>query len=257
MNRLQAARLFGTCAALIVLALVGGAMLHKEIAPAISADTMRPHGERGPCINCHQILPATRIHGQAFMASPGVAGRVAGPIQNRPPIAAAPAVGLVQTVTAAQPAPPARQMIGPPIVEGTAAPHDWRGPCSSCHTLVGRQPAAVGKANPSPVDPWQPTPRLSALNGRARNPGRDPPEGEAFGMSVRPTATGDGGLMIVEVEGMAQRSGLMLGDIVRAVDGRVTTDIPSFFMASRSADPGRGVVFDTVRDGTSKVVIVR
>lgn len=245
-------------------------MLHKEFAPPIRSDQMRTHGERGPCINCHEISPATQVHRQLLLAThsglpqvtrTSIAETGAGGTAEATPgrnarggtLEGGASKAEVRTVSAVT---QRWSGIGPAIVEGTAAPHDWRGACPACHLLVDRKAGATTRTA-STTDPWRPTPPLPARLDLRRDLRRDPPEAEAFGMSVWPTASGPKGLMVVEVEGMARRSGLMLGDIIRAVDGRVTTDVASFRSASRAADPGRGVVFDTLRNGTAKVVVVQ
>ena len=309
MTREQITRLFGVSASLIVLALVGGAMLHKKWAPAIRANDVRPHGERGPCINCHKIIPPGRSSG--LTAQPGLPGMlpsatpilrealVAGQLpgdrgrQPRGLGAAAGSGAWSQPTWSATGSLAQGGLLAPAIVAGTAAPHGWRGDCMHCHTIVSPQglgstagaaaprgtdpgagtppqgaaasPAAALASNASPASPaaqpppgaWTPTPPLAAAQPPQAVRPPDPPEVEAMGMAVRASRGQTDGLMVVEVEGMARRSGLRLGDIIRAVDGQTTTNVASFLKASRTADPARGVVIDTVRAGESNVVILR
>ncbi len=291
MTRNQVVRMFGVSATLVVIALVGGAMLHKDYAPPISADQARPHTERGPCSNCHKILPPAR----PVAATTGL-GQAATPTQeqlvptdrmqpNNLPVqkgtdpttvawpGAAPTLPVAYwaQAQAALPAPasapvpfvaavPGRPTrIAPAIVAGTPPPHAWRGQCAHCHLIIQPQNPAPSPAPAAPESTaaWQPTPPLPWPNTTPSPPPQAPQEAEALGMSVRPTRGGVQGLMVVEVEGLARRAGLQLGDVVRAMDGQVTTDVTSFLAASRTADPARGVVVDTVRDGLAQVVILR
>lgn len=291
MTRSAVIRLFAVSSTLIVLGLIGGAMLHKKVAPAIRGDIVRPHGERGPCLNCHQIIagaktPRTALPvpalapGSALLAQ--AATQPALPQQGRPrqallatvsqprhttmDAAAAAAAPLPALTSSAALAPPAQAALAPAIVEGMRAPHGLRGPCGACHPMIQANAVALNPASPRPqpmarvaaADAWRPTPPLDALRRAAGGiPRRDPIEVEAFGMSVRPTQANPRGMMVVEVEGMARRAGIQLGDLVRAMDGQVTTSVPLFLRASRTADPGRGVVIDTVRDGQAKVMVLR
>ncbi len=274
-------RLFAISAALIVVALVGAALLNKKmIAPTITADANRRHSERGTCANCHTIVPAAKAR-QLDTASSRPAPPLRGigatrPVAPQPAKQIAVAPTCAPCVTAAvspQPSPVrqnatiavvARQPgIAPPIVQGTLAPHDWRGQCSACHTLIkagahgdptASLPAhgtanAVARASTA----WTPTPPLDQ-QAQAAHVAR---EAEALGMSVRATHGEIKGMMVIEVEGLARRAGIQLGDIVRAVDGRVTTSVNTFLAASGTADPARGVVIDAARDGTNQVLILR
>lgn len=263
-------RLFAISAALIVVALVGAAMLNKKLlAPTIRADAVRGHGERGTCSDCHKILPGAR---SMPAASGPVAPRAVAAAAPAPARQAAIAPTCAPCVTAAlNPKPaPARQKatiavataqpgIAPAIVQGTLAPHDWRGPCAACHTLIkagAQQAATVANADTA----WTPTPALdqqAAAQITTAQAARLAREVEALGMSVRATNGAIKGMMVIEVEGLARRSGIQLGDIVRAVDGRVTNNVRSFLTASGTADPARGVVIDAARDGTNQVVVLR
>ena len=78
-----------------------------------------------------------------------------------------------------------------------------------------------------------------------------------MGMSVRPTRGDVNGMMVVDLEGLARRAGLKLGDVVRAVDGGRTTDVASFKTAIRGADITRGVVIDVVRNGKAQALVLK
>jgi len=288
MTRYQMTRVLGLGSALIVLALVGGAMLHKEAAPPIRADDLRPHGERGPCSNCHQILPATTASGltaggtgwntapsgawpgtpptlpanywsqaQSSARLPGTAVALQGPA-SAGALQVYPSTGVgsvlpaafgagVASATGPTPATPIAGRFAPPIVAGAVARHEWRGECRNCHTVMAAAAAPTQSA-------WQPTPPLPRPSPAAA---ADPPEAEALGMSVRQTRGAVAGVIVLESEGLARRSGLQLGDVIRAIDGQVTTDVSSFRRATRAADPANGIVVDTVRDGNAQVLVIR
>lgn len=224
------------------------------ITPAIRIDQIRPHAERGSCVNCHTILPATQVtaagdqlaqmSGATMLAMPmqpayGYPGAAwAGPGAN--PFAFAGPNG-------AGPVPPGGNWspgvgVAPPIMAGTPPPHGWRGDCMTCHSIS--QPNA-----------WTPTPPLARPDTTPQT--RGPLETEALGMSLRPTNGDVKGMMVVEVEGMARKAGLKLGDIVRAVDGQLIADVASFKAAVRTADPARGVVVDLVRDGQAQALVIQ
>lgn len=85
-----------------------GAHVAVRPPPPIQANARPPHGDRGPCANCHDILP-----GPQAVAFTNVAGT-----QPRK---------------------------GPPIPANAPLPHaDW-GPCANCHQIISSaQPIAFG-----------------------------------------------------------------------------------------------------------------
>jgi hypothetical protein len=243
--------------------------------PAIGPDQVRPHGERGPCTNCHTVVTGPTAASYAApapavaMASPYVNivqpgplvpdgfGMAAIPYGTAEAFSGVPygvpgsyaAGGAPTFVPSNQPfVPQASPAAPPPLAEGAIAPHGDRGMCTTCHMIMRAQ-ASAG---------WQP----QALMPQAANQGgmraaQNVGEAEALGMAVRPTSGEVRGMLVVEVEGMARRAGLELGDIIRAIDGQVTTNLDGFIKTTRGADPTRGVLLDVVRDGKGLVLVMR
>ncbi|HAT50215.1 MAG TPA: hypothetical protein DCS88_07765, partial [Alphaproteobacteria bacterium] len=84
-----------------------GAHIAVRPPPPIQANATPPHGDRGPCANCHDILPGPQT--VAFT-------NVAAPAGNAPPIQA-----------------------------NATMPHDDWGPCTNCHQIIpSSQPIAFG-----------------------------------------------------------------------------------------------------------------
>jgi len=220
---------------------------------------VRPHAERGPCSTCHNVvLGATAsayLPAQAFaVAAPYAAyptgftdqgaGMPRGQLDAQgiayAPVGAAGVYAYANGPAFAASSPVAGRPSPVAIAEGAIAPHGERGLCSACHTIV--QPgAAAANFNAAPAQ------------AAARNVG----EAEALGMAVRPTSGDVQGMLVVEVEGLARRAGLQLGDIIRAVDGQMTSNLAAFVKVSRGADPTRGVLLDVTRDGKGLVLVMR
>jgi Magnetochrome domain len=89
--------------------------------PALVDGVPVGHEYRGPCTNCHIILPRQP-------AAPGAG--------NSTTLTANPAAQPNRSVA---PAPPADQgffKIGPDIRAGQRRPHGYRGPCTYCHKIL-------------------------------------------------------------------------------------------------------------------------
>lgn len=142
----------------------------------------------------------------------------------------------------------------PKIVAGTRRPHNDRGPCTRCHTVM--RPGGT----PMPIvtsDSWMPHAypggmcinchqsvppvfgRVTQLAGTpAGAAGAAKLEAVWLGMEVAPitpvtgrqfaTPAGLQGVVVTEVEGRAQAAGIQAGDVVIAINSRQVTDIPSF-----------------------------
>ncbi|MBF0629864.1 MAG: trypsin-like peptidase domain-containing protein [Magnetococcales bacterium] len=86
-----------------------GAHIAVRPPPPIQANAQPPHGDRGPCANCHDILP--------------------GP----------------QPVALTRPSVAAPRNPGPPIRADATMPHEDWGPCTNCHQILpATQPIAFG-----------------------------------------------------------------------------------------------------------------
>ncbi|MBF8272110.1 MAG: peptidase S1 and S6, chymotrypsin/Hap [Magnetococcales bacterium] len=84
-----------------------GAHVAVRPPPPIQANAKPPHGDRGPCANCHDILPGPQPVAFTNAAAP--------------------------------------QTKGPPIQADAALPHDDWGPCVNCHQIIpSPQPIAFG-----------------------------------------------------------------------------------------------------------------
>ncbi len=101
----------------------------QALPPPIAANAVMPHGDRGPCESCHQIL------------SPG------------------------QPIAAFQP----QAQMPPPIMSNAVMPHEDRGPCESCHQILppGQPVAMMAPGDPNNV--WMDTLRTQGNNGFAQN----------------------------------------------------------------------------------------
>ncbi|MBF0587879.1 MAG: trypsin-like peptidase domain-containing protein [Magnetococcales bacterium] len=124
-------------------------------APPIPVDAVMPHDDRGPCQNCHQLLPPLGGQGQApgGMMAPGMAG------------------GMTVAARGGGAAPP--------IPADAAMPHDDRGPCADCHEML---PPLNPNASAQPVRQQMP---------RYQNRYMFSPGG-AIGLPTNPLDTGKG-----------------------------------------------------------------
>ncbi|MBF0424167.1 MAG: magnetochrome domain-containing protein, partial [Magnetococcales bacterium] len=126
-----------------------GAHVAVRPPPPILAGAQPPHGDRGPCANCHDILPgpqAVAYTNVAAPAPPPIQANAQAPHGDRGPcgncheiLPAGPQTVAFANVAAT------RTKKGPPIPADARLPHaDW-GPCSNCHQILSpAQPAAFG-----------------------------------------------------------------------------------------------------------------
>ncbi|WP_160162702.1 trypsin-like peptidase domain-containing protein [Magnetococcus marinus] len=105
-------------------------------APPIAADAVLTHGDKGPCENCHQILPAANAQPVAARPPPPIPANAVMPHGDR-----GPCENCHQILPAANGQPVAARP-PPPIPANAVMPHGDRGPCENCHQIL---PAANGQ----------------------------------------------------------------------------------------------------------------
>jgi hypothetical protein len=240
------------------LALLNGAPIMNPLNPAFAQAMPMQAMYAAPmpaAFNPYAAAPVAFVPGNGFAAQNGFVGGVAAADLANP--------ALGNTAPAAQ---QIGGMVGPPILAGATPPHGQRGTCTACHTILqpmASPPMGAAPAMQPAAPAWMQNTMQNTVqaqqapqNGNGLLP-QGPRETEAFGMGLWPTTGDTLGMLVVDVEGMARRAGLKLGDIVRAVDGQVTTDVPSFKAAIRNADPTRGVVLDVLRDGQPMALVLK
>jgi len=197
-----------------------------SFAPTIKAGAKRPHGDRGTCTNCHDIVanpqPATTPAALPAAAQDNVAGAVyQGGYGHAPGAAAAAGFG--------QSAPYGGQ------VAATGAAPDLVAPRSPT-TAQG-----VPQMLPFQEAHWQGIEAISVSPGLAR----------VLGMPRRSR-----GVVIDEVTMPADVQGFGAGDLITAVGGRPTPSLEEFIDAADRVRDESSVVIDVMRKGEPKKIVL-
>ncbi len=176
----------------------------------IQADAVRPHGDRGPCTNCHTVLRSgALVLNPAFTA------------QNNPK-------------------------------------HRRSGPRPDAHLIVG------SRTRPTP------TPELlssSTASPRQQNAaGKELFEGHWLGLEVIPlipqlaavyqVPKGESGVLVDEITLEGAESGVLAGDMIHSIDGRPTSDLRAFFLATQHVQEKERAELGVSRRGSKMAFVV-
>ncbi|MBF0350117.1 MAG: trypsin-like peptidase domain-containing protein [SAR324 cluster bacterium] len=240
-------------------------------APAIVAGTPNPHGDRGPCELCHQII-GNQSTGQFNNAMP-VAAVIAPPIMAgaaMPHGDRGPCEQCHQIInpTQSNAAMPVAAIIAPPIMAGAAMPHGDRGPCEQCHQIIGNQ---------SPGQQFAASPNVVAQQNQfAMPPGRyqgnqvpGQPQGanvaftvpnmdlEWMGAFLKQMTQDVGGgvfLSAITPNSKAQKAGLQAGDIIFRVEGKKILDPKDLIEFTKNINDTARV--SVIRNGNKQDIFV-
>jgi len=193
-----------------------------ERAPAIFANAICPHEDRGQCTSCHRIKPVPAVAPVAFPIA-----LVPSPI-GEPPLPNA----LPEAMTT--PVPGDGQQVAAPAVDAQtgASPRLWvAAPPSVAASPNGRLPFQEGH--------WQGLEVISLTPGLARVLG--------IPRDVR-------GVVIDEVTMPADTLGFQAGDVIVDVGDVPTPDLEAFIAAADIVRDQRAVAIDVYRKGDTKTL---
>jgi len=199
-------------------------------APVITAGSVAPHGDRGPCASCHRIIAA-------------------------PVAPAAPQAPVVQ-------APPVAQPVVQPPLAAHAAP-------TATPTTGGRQ-VAVTNPNTTPDATTTASPRLWPIAGTtaAATPPEPLPFQEAHWQGLEVIGLSPGlarvlgiprdarGVVVDEITMPADWQGFAAGDVITAVGEVATPDLESFVAAADRVRDDQQVKIQLTRKGQPKTVVL-
>jgi hypothetical protein len=212
-------------------------------APAIRLGSARPHGDRGPCSACHNVLDP-----QGNMVSAidvGGLAALAEPQTNATQVAWQPQGNLGVLVARA-----------PTILLGSRRPHGDRGPCTPCHTVLdaGGNSVQALDIGGIAVQPNAGLP-IALPIGAVANPVAapvGPNELEWLGLDLRaatnrPPPPPTPGVAVTAVGDRGANAGVLRGDVVVAVDGMPTPDTTAFLNATNNGAK-RGARLEVMRN---------
>ncbi len=195
-------------------------------APAIPEGSLAPHGNRGPCKNCHRIKPAPRV--------PVIPPPIAAPRPTAPPPApGSPAPG----------SPTGGEQIAA-TKDNARATVDATTSASPTMWAAGGSQAAATPGHPLPFQEahWQGLEVISLSPGLAR---------------VLGLPRDSRGVVVDEVTMPADSLGFAAGDLITAVGDMTTLDLESFVAAADHVRDRREVEIVLERRGEQKTVVLQ
>lgn len=190
-----------------------------SFAPTIKAGTPRPHGDRGTCTNCHDIIPQKPATNQVALPPPAVDS-----------------VTNASTLGGWSKPQPGQPQYG---YGGQVAAN-----AGTANAAATRPPTGTGKL--PDILPFQEA-HWQGIEAISLSPGL----GRLLGIPQRSR-----GVVIDEVTMPADVQGFGAGDLITAVGGRATPDLESFVDAADRVRDESNVVIDVVRKGEPKKIVL-
>ncbi|MBF0453947.1 MAG: trypsin-like peptidase domain-containing protein [Magnetococcales bacterium] len=214
-------------------------------APPITPDAIMPHGDRGPCESCHEILPAPQPVNFGVMPN----GQGQGSFNQ-----------FGQQMGAIPVAAPNNG--APPITADAPMPHGDRGPCETCHEILpSPQPVNFGLGpqggrGQRNVNQFSFTPGGAIGLPAANVIGTTGWMGASLqqldqASAIRLQSPVPAGVLTLDVQpGSAfERAGLMGDDILFKLNGRRIASVEDLESLLVKFDPGEQVRVSIIRNG--------